>query len=43
MGFEPLPVPILPKLSNPPPRPNHELQPPMVIDLKKKKGRHHFC
>ena len=34
MGDEPPRPPIVPKLKNPPPRPNSELQPPMVIDSK---------
>lgn len=34
MGDEPLRPPIVPKLKNPPPRPNSELQSPMVIDFK---------
>ena len=34
MGVEPPRPPIVPKLKNPPPRPNQELQPPMVINLK---------
>lgn len=33
MGTEPIRPPIIPKLKNPPPRPNPELQPPMVIDF----------
>jgi purine-cytosine permease-like protein len=33
MGSEPIRPPIIPKLQNPPPRPNPELQPPMVIDF----------
>jgi len=33
MGTEPPRPPIIPKLKNPPPRPNPELQPPMVIHL----------
>jgi hypothetical protein len=33
MGVEPPRPPIIPKLKNPPPRPNPELQPPMVIHL----------
>ena len=32
MGTEPPRPPIILKLKNPPPRPNPELQPPMVID-----------
>ena len=33
MGVEPIRPQIVPKLKNPPPRPDPELQPPMVIDF----------